>query len=113
VTDKERLHLVEQMGEFMAEVDPENQKDQQRSSVTINVNSPNCVVAGDRIEINIHVGNEKSGHAAEEEDASPRSKASSAEIRRLVTNTVEALFQGRSEWRASSSRLTPAKVRVQ
>jgi hypothetical protein len=58
MTERERLHLVEKMGVFMRAVEPEGKKDQRDHGVTINVNSPdNCVVAGDRIEININVNN--------------------------------------------------------
>jgi hypothetical protein len=102
------------MGEFMAEVEPENQKDQQRSGVTVNVNSSdNYVVTGDRIEINIHIGDRESSHAARKNRGSARNKESTVDIRRLMASAVEAISQRHPEQRVPSSRLAPATIREQ
>lgn len=67
MTETESMDIVQQIGDLMDTTEPQERRDQQSHGVTVNVNaSDNCVVVGDRIEINIHVGDRKSGHAAKD-----------------------------------------------
>ena len=56
MTEKDKLHIVKQIGAIMDASEPEI-KDDQASGITINVTSPDNRVAGrDYIEVNIHLG---------------------------------------------------------
>jgi hypothetical protein len=97
MTDSERLHLVEKMGVFMRAVEPEGKKNQRDHGVTINVNSPdNCVVAGDRIEINISVNSTPSDpETTKQQGSSLLDLKQSPELQCLVRGVLDACLPRR------------------